>query len=471
MRARIFALLLILYVTTSFGTVHADSPPPRVGRNIDITAANDLNNRQQVEPSIAVHPLKPDVLVAGAQDLRLVAQGGHRWHGYYRSTDGGRTWSVSLLPGFPGDTSPEGTSSPLQNFNLTTDPVLAFDRSGNLYYTGVAVKVDPTSNEILDLALFVAKYVNDGQDYSGATLIDAGPRPLNCCDKPWIAVDTSTGPHSGNVYVVSAGLAFTRSTDGGQTFSRPPHRPNNSFASGVTVDATGNVFVVLPYDSPEGILVARSSDGGVSFESPVVAAGFVPVFQLPGNSFRVLTLPQIAADESGVYVVWDDFGTGDSDVLFVRSADGGASWSSPLRLNDATTGHQLFPTIAAASGKVSVAWYDSRLGQLSNGTIAGLDVFYTVSLDGGASFVGENLRVTETSFDPNRVLRTDPVGQELDRPFIGDYIHIATSSTAAHPIWTDNRNACTNIDPTLGCLDQDVFTATINFESPIPPNQ
>lgn len=73
------------------------------------------------------------------------------------------------------------------------------------------------------------------------------------------------------------------------------------------------------------------------------------------------------------------------------------------------------------------------------------------------------MRVTETSFDPHQVLRTDLVGREVDYPFIGDYIHIAATPTTAWPIWTDNRNACTNTDPILGCLDQDVFTAGIQL--------
>ncbi len=36
------------------------------------------------------------------------------WAGFYRSTNGGATWTDSLLPGYNGDTSPQGTSSPLQ---------------------------------------------------------------------------------------------------------------------------------------------------------------------------------------------------------------------------------------------------------------------------------------------------------------------------------------------------------------------
>jgi len=68
------------------------------------------------------------------------------------------------------------------------------------------------------------------------------------------------------------------------------------------------------------------------------------------------------------------------------------------------------------------------------------------------------LRVTSVSFNPNTVERTDFGDTQI---FMGDYIQVAASSTSAHVIWADNRNACDTVDPTFGCIDQDVFTATI----------
>jgi len=73
--------------------------------NIPIVEENS-HDRQQVEPTIAIDPRNPNIIVAGAQDYRLKDFGQHRWHGYYRSIDGGQTWTSRLLPGFPGDLSP-----------------------------------------------------------------------------------------------------------------------------------------------------------------------------------------------------------------------------------------------------------------------------------------------------------------------------------------------------------------------------
>ena len=66
----------------------ASDPVPNVG-----IVGEAPPDRQQVEPTIAVDPRDPSIIVAGAQDLRLRSVGEHRWHGYYRSIDGGNTWT------------------------------------------------------------------------------------------------------------------------------------------------------------------------------------------------------------------------------------------------------------------------------------------------------------------------------------------------------------------------------------------
>jgi hypothetical protein len=451
--------LLLVVISLSTFPAHAVL---LVGRNIDIAGETGVD-RQRVEPTIAVDPHNSSIIVAGAQDLRLLSSGGHRWHGYYRSTDNGQTWSSSLLPGFPGDTSSQGLSSPLHGFNATSDPVLAFDRNGNLYYTGVAIS--RTSSGFM-LKAFVAKFVNDGADYARATIIAASD---SFADKPWIAVDATGGANDGNVYLAFdgtinnglSGVVFTRSTNGGLTFASPILVTTDGALPGIAVDAGGNIFVSAIQTSGHNILVSKSTDGGLSFSKPFFAAmNITPLpTALPGNRFRTTTIPQIAADASGVFIVWDDFRTRDSNVMFARSLNGGVTWSNPLIVNDVTANQQFFSSIAVSSRTISVIWYDSRLGQLSNGTITGLDVFYARSTNAGSTF-SASIRLTSTSFNPNLVERTDFGDTQI---FMGDYIQVGASPSAVHPIWTDNRNACGTVVPTFGCVDQDAFTTTITF--------
>ncbi len=447
-----------------------------VGANVPVVgeAAPD---RQQVETTIVVDPRNPNVLVAGAQDYRLKSIGEHRWHGYYRSVDGGQTWTSGLLPGFPGDASSQGLASPLHRSNATSDPVLAFDRLGNVYYAGLVFNVSAAgflgNGPIGNTVAFVAKYTNDGATYSSVKLITG---PL-FADKPWIAVDNTGGPFDGNVYLAfDANLTsitpfatlFTRSTDGGNSFSPPFYAPSDRTGGlpGVAVDPAGNVFVSTDaFDPVTGanlnyIQVSKITGGGTTLVQNARAvnpASWVTSGSSIGASFRAFTIPQIAADAHGVYVVFDDVRLGNSNVYITRSTDGGGSWTAPLRINDITTGQHFFPTIVASGGIVDVAWYDSRFNTQT--PMTALDVFFTNSNDGGVSF-SARVRVTNVSFNPGLVKRTD--APNWNEPFMGDYIGIAATPSAAHPFWADNRFACDTYDAAYtSCVDQDAFTATI----------
>jgi hypothetical protein len=170
--------------------------------------------------------------------------------------------------------------------------------------------------------------------------------------------------------------------------------------------------------------------------------------------FRANSQPVTVADVSqtrtrgNVYVVWADqtIDTTDTDILLLRSTDGGATFSQPIRVNnDAPGKQQFFPwvTIDQATGHVWLVFYDRR-----NYTDNKTDVWAAVSTDGGLTF---------SNFRLNR----DPILTQATA-FLGDYIGIAAHENVVRPIWAANEP---------GRNRTGIFTALIKADSVLVGNK
>src|SRR3954452_13087434 len=98
---------------------------------------------RQNEPSVAIDPRNPSVVVGssndycgvyndGDDDFGAPIASGPIWLGYYRSQNGGDSFRSSLVPGYPDDTSPYGDRAHVRTASAG-DPVLAWDGEGRLF--------------------------------------------------------------------------------------------------------------------------------------------------------------------------------------------------------------------------------------------------------------------------------------------------------------------------------------------------
>jgi hypothetical protein len=230
-------------------------------------------------------PTNSSLMTAGSNDYCTVPTAGDAWAGFYYSSDGGTTWTDSLLPGYPGDTSAQGLASPLQGrVGSAGDPVQAWDNFGHLYYAGIAFnRAHPQNGD-----LWVARYswqAGPKPQYDFTTLARTGTPALAGVfnDKIQLEVDRgASSAYSGNVYVCWArfqgnagnnGIFLIRSTDGGHTFSKPTklsESVHDSQFCDIAVTRTGSVFVLWRGFAGRGqqqdaILFAKSTNGGQSF--------------------------------------------------------------------------------------------------------------------------------------------------------------------------------------------------------------
>lgn len=212
----------------------------------------------------------------------------------------------------------------------------------------------------------------------------------------------------------------------------------------LTTDKLGNVYYFWPATNGRTILVRKSINGGVSFNTAVTVANTQDGydFAIPAmETRRAFIYASADADVSNgafansIYAAWTDTTAAESGttannhgrIQVAYSRDGGATWTvrTPHETADANTVDRFHPWLAVGpDGKVYVMFYDTR----RSATRVGVDVFYSVSSDGGNTWAA-----------PTRV--TSVLSPQIDTSFEwGDYNGLDVVGNQLISIFTDNRN-------------------------------
>ena len=408
----------------------------------------------EAEEEGAVDPNNPNNFLTMISDFSQ--NGGFNTSKWAFSSNGGTTWKQRFVPlsgGFP-------VTADGQVWQANSDPVVAIDKLGNAFLANLYLAANSSGNVTND-----GLYVCVATLKSGPMFTKSGCHAVRTTlttttvleDKPWIAVDNSTSSHSGNVYAVwthftatSSMIFFSRSTNHGLTWSKAiqinPASQNGAIqGSQVGVGPDGSVYVsyelFLGTGSTGKQEIAKSSNGGTSFGTPVAAT---PTFNNLTFclDYRCNSFPAMAVNpKTGfIYVVYTDQPGANSNTEFVRSTTAGTlTFKSPTKLNDSTKGQRLMPAVSSdLSGDVNFSWFDTR-NSSSNPDV--LDIFATYTKDNGSSFA--------TNAKVNSVSITASAGD-----FLGDYSGSAftncttTDCPRGMPIWTSaglNENGSLNI--------------------------
>lgn len=216
--------------------------------------------------------------------------------------------------------------------------------------------------------------------FSNPIPIDNGPGDQ---DDPHVAASS----FGNNVYVSysseifgGSNVLFARSSDGGTSFNTPHislSKNGFSYLSYVVAVNGNDVYVVWTNVTAAGshIYLAKSTDGGVMFGSPVQVDHIDH-----GGEAR---LPRAAVSGNNVYVVWQDFthpSSLDQEIFAAVSKDGGNTFSSPVDISNTVGTLSKSPSIAASGNNEYVVWDDCN----PNGT--NCKILYNKSNDGGVTF-------------------------------------------------------------------------------------
>jgi hypothetical protein len=396
------------------------------------TAANGMNivGDAANEPSFVIDPNAPNRLAVSWRQFDSITsnfrQAGHAW-----STDGGRTWHN------PGVLTP-GT--------FRSDPVLDIDPNGTMYL------LDLTS----DLHSWIFTSGNGGQSWTGPTGAFGG-------DKEWMVIDRTTGPGRGFIHQSwqvqgpTPNQQYSRSTNGAVSWSTPIADPGPTIFGINTLGPNGELYIAGINNASGAFQLDKSTNANNGAVTPSFSG-------IPINLGGSFTLPTGASDpnpaglEGQVYVGVDKSGgprngwiyvlctayTGGADpedIMFTRSTDGGATWSTPIRVNNdasAANHYQWFGTLSVApNGRIDVIWNDTRESLAYNLS----RLYYASSNDGGTTWQGN------TAVSP----QWDSTLGWPQQDKIGDYYSMISDNVGASVVFAATFNG-----------EQDVYFMRIN---------
>ena len=459
------------------------SVPPSIPNwpfpNIDVTNSNV----EQDEPMVAINPMDSLNIIIGANDDR-----DSRTLWAYASTDGGQSWANTALP-IPFQWMLAGEA---------TDPSIAFTPVGDALFANGHSDGAPFDSPN-DVSCFQSS--NGGLDWSMLSDVfqDSSGVKDTSSDKFFIATDGNSGsPFFGRTYVTWVDqrdeegyvrIVSSYSTDDGRTWSERRYLTGlGHYTSPVPVSEPDGTLLVsfVNYYPNHSILLARSSNGGVSFDAPQAIASYknlgpllpkdslgYPNIGPPDSALGVNSFPSIATDGSALhagraYLVWCGKGNDDlPHVWFTTSDDDGVSWKAPRSIEGdsvARPSSRFFPWVAVdpSTGNVGIDYYAARMDTVppkrSEGNLLlQADLYMLHSTDGGASFAAR--RISSASFDPISG-QDERTPESTDIWFFGDYIGIAGRSNTWYPTWTDGRSG-----------DAEIYTSIVQPFAPMPVTQ
>jgi hypothetical protein len=276
---------------------------------------------------------------------------------YKRSIDGGINWSSSKRFTWHSENS--------------ASPVIAVDSSDTLHVLW-------SDYSMSNWEIYYKRSADGGVSWSSTKRLTWGPGDSSY---PAIAVDSSD-----NIHIVwnegahgNPEIYHKKSTNGGLMWSKSKRitwTSGESMYPAITTYSGNSVHVVWQDDTPGHIAIyyRRSLDGGNTW----------------GKTKRLNWYseysknPDITVDSNHrIHVLWEKQIPGNSEILYKKSLDGGATWMSTQRLTW-NSGDSGSPNILTdSSDTLHMFWDDESSGDA--------DIYYKKSTNAGSSWTTKRL--------------------------------------------------------------------------------
>jgi hypothetical protein len=528
---------------TIFAQNKQNEPGLAVDANNPMILAAGANDNIDLEACNAGDPKTcPFTAGVGVSGIQFSLDGGATWiqptyTGYSaRGCLGDADVTVTTDVCVPNPTGPIGTLPWYYESNLVSngDPVLTFgpqpgadgtfswDNGSRLYYSNITTNFnsDRTDGGFKGQGAIAVSRTDDvaaaaANDKSAwmAPVIVTKQSGAVFNDKEAIWADNAaTSAYFGNVYVCNVAfrslggapepVVMARSTDGGDTWSqRQISQAANAVTAGlaggrqgctVRTDSLGTVYVFWAgsLNNQSVQYMARSFDGGVSYERPRAVATVVEVGKLDpvqgrftmdgvaggrsGSSFPTVDIANGAPSGAGapdtIVMAWPDArdGLNHEKVLIQASVDQGVHWTAPTAASPASDRPDYAAVAISPDGTDAYLVYDSFLQAWQSTTanprlIQGVVLHADVTPSTGA--FGAWTQLDRGTAGDARASSANGLSTE----FLGDYNYAVATNEFGAAVWIDARNAtdCPAIDAYRQALVDG--TATTSSTDPLRP--
>ncbi len=332
------------------------------------------------------------------------------------SLDGGATFTKGS---FPAGHCSGGDSS------------LAFGKSGNFYWETIDSNTAtcPSGNNCNNTQ-GISRSTNHGQNFSFVTnIIDcqvtSGCGFGNVPDQEHIAADrvNSSGSSQDQVYMAfrqGFGFGLTCSTDNAATWKPVAFYINGSTDfPRIRVGQDGTVYVITNNGNNIEIWSFSSCSSGLTpgLNHVTVASGInevvCPVSGLDRcNNGNILSSHTVEVDDTNANHLYASYAAntvapssgqsfpGNEDVYVEESNDGGNTWSSPVQINNGTSGtggRRFQPWVSVTQGTAYVSWFDRRASTSGSNDLT--DYYAASAFDSPGLSVGSEFQV-DANADP-----------------------------------------------------------------------
>jgi hypothetical protein len=232
----------------------------------------------------------------------------------------------------------------------------AVGSDGTLYVCGDGFEF-AKSTTMQNSSLPAAWQYNTTVSLGGSIVMSAGPNPGGLLGQVWLAVDRSGGPRNGYLYMLCSvdppgsdplDVMFSRSTNGGQTWSTPVRVNDDPTTNGawqwfgtMSIAPNGRLNVIWndtrnhPGTYLSELFYSHSDDGGVTWSAnEQLTTSFDPQIGWPVQN-KIGDYSQLISDDRGADLAFAATFNGEEDVYYMRIGEPRCSDAGTIDLDKA----------------------------------------------------------------------------------------------------------------------------------------